>query len=328
MQWYKDDGNKVRCLLCTHHCSLHSGAVGICGVNKNIGGKLECLVYGHLAALHIDPIEKKPLYHMLPGSKTFSLGTVGCNFRCPFCQNWQISQTHDIDSKQFASPKQIVESACMQDCQSISFTYNEPTIFYPYVKDIAVLAKKRGLKTVFVTNGCMSDAVVNDMKGVIDAFNIDIKSFDNHYYRSYLKGSLPQVLKNAQTLKENGHWVEITTLIIPGHNDSNQSVKDIATFIAKNLGVQTPWHLSAFYPHYKELDTAITDLKQLEDAKKIAHDQGLKHVYIGNVGKKATTLCSSCGKKLIVRNGFEVEKTSLKGAQCKKCKTVLTGVFE
>lgn len=328
MQWYKQKGTKIECLLCAHACSIAKGGVGICGVNKNIGKKLECLVYGYPSAINIDPVEKKPLFHFLPGSKTFSLGTVGCNFRCPFCQNWQLSQSHNIETKRFVSPKEVVDSAEFHGCESIAFTYNEPTIFYPYAKDVATLAKKRGLKTIFVSNGFMSDWLLGDMQGVIDAFNIDIKSFDPNYYKKTLKGGLEQVLHNVVKLKQNGHWIEITTLIIPNHNDSEGELSQIAHFIAKELGKHTPWHLSAFHPDFKELDTKCTPLQTLQKAQTIAQDAGLKHIYLGNIAKDTKTKCTQCGKTLLKREGFVLTKNALQNSRCPKCQTKLAGVFQ
>jgi len=327
MQYFSNDGSKVRCLLCAHTCKLAPGAVGICGVNQNSNNSLECLVYGYPAAIHIDPIEKKPLYHFLPSTQTFSLGTVGCNFRCPFCQNWQISQQHSIDRSQYITPKEIVRSALYYGCNSISFTYNEPTIFYPYAKDIALLAKKEGLKTIFVSNGFMSDEVAQDMQGVIDAFNIDIKSFQNRYYKKVLKGGLSQILSNLLKLKQNGHWLEITTLIVPNHNDSKEELQQIASFIYQNLGADTPWHINAFYPNYKELNTPSTSLKSLQRAYSIAKEIGLQYVYIGNIGASSNTICPQCGSNLIIREGFFLLENRLIQNRCPKCSTKIAGVF-
>ena len=327
MQYFAQDGAKIVCLLCAHRCKLSQGATGICGINQNQEGHLKCLVYGYPTALHIDPVEKKPLYHFLPSSQTLSLGTVGCNFRCPFCQNWQISQTHTIDKSQFFSPKQIVQIALQNSCDSISFTYNEPTIFYPYAKDIALLAKKEGLKTIFVSNGFMSDEVLNDMQGVIDALNIDIKSFTESYYKKVLKGGLQQILSNLCNLKKNGHWIEITTLIVPNHNDSDEELQQIATFIYENLGADTPWHLSAFHPDFKELQTPATSMQSLEKAYKIAKEIGLHYIYLGNVGTNNTTFCPTCNTTLIQRSAMQVTNNTLLHNQCPKCHTTIAGVF-
>jgi pyruvate formate lyase activating enzyme len=328
MKWFQIEKDSITCLLCGHKCKLRAGATGVCGVNKNTGKKLECLVYAHPCAVHIDPIEKKPLYHFLPGTLSFSLGTVGCNFRCPFCQNWQISQTHEIDTSQQLSPELAVQNALRTGCESISFTYNEPTIFYPYAKDIALSAKKEGLKTIFVTNGFMSSQVVQDMQGVIDAVNIDIKSFDATYYKKVLKGDLDTVLNNAKALKKGGVWVEITTLIIPNRNDSDEELQSIAAFIANELGVDTPWHISAFFPTYKELSTQKTPLQTLSRAKQIGKTQGLSYVYCGNTGVMENTFCPTCDALVIGRDYEKGIECYLKNGVCLKCKTKIAGVFD
>lgn len=328
MQWYEKINQKIKCLLCAQECKIASGGVGICGVNKNIGDKLECLVYGYPQAINIDPIEKKPLYHFLPQSKTFSLGTIGCNFRCPFCQNWELSQSDRIDKRRFVSPKEIISSALFHECKSISFTYNEPTIFYPYAKDIAIMAKKNNLKTVFVTNGFMSKEVIEDMKGCIDAFNIDIKSFNHDYYKKELKANLQTVLDNAIALKKNGHWVEITTLLIPQVNDSKKEIAQIAEFISSNLGTDTPWHLSAFHPDYKQQNTPKTPKESLKEAKKIAKEYNLHYCYLGNITYKNKTKCPSCSYCLMINEGFETMKNEIQNGCCPNCKAPIAGVFE
>ena len=214
---YKKD--RLQCTLCQHYCKIKVGQTGICGVNKNVGDKIECLVYGYPSAMNVDPIEKKPLYHFLPGTKAFSFGTVGCNFHCPFCQNWSISQTKDVDTSQYFSPERVVKMALEYDCRSIAYTYNEPTIFYPYARDIALEAKKYGLKNVFVSNGFESSEVIDDMKGVMDAVNADLKSFDPKYYKKELGGNLEKILENLKHFVANGIWLEVTTLILPTQND-------------------------------------------------------------------------------------------------------------
>ncbi len=327
MEFYTRNENSATCLLCRHYCKIKPDHTGICGVNKNIGDKIECLVYGRPAAINVDPVEKKPLYHFLPGTKTFSLGTVGCNFKCPFCQNWQISQSHDINMQRFVSPKEVVESALFHECDSIAYTYNEPTIFYPYAKDIAVLGQKRGLKSIFVTNGFESIEVIDDMQGVIDALNVDLKSFNRDYYKKVLKGGLHAILNNLVAMKERNLWLEITTLIVPEQNDSKKELAQIAKFIADNLGSETPWHISAFHPDYKQQDLPPTSIKALEKAQKIGYDAGLRHIYLGNIGKENPTQCTKCGKKLIKRSGFGVEKNFLEKGRCPKCGTPLAGVF-
>jgi len=281
MQYFKKKKEKIICQLCSHYCQLKLKQTGICGVIKNIENTLTCTVYGYPSALHVDPIEKKPLYHFLPHTNTFSLGTVGCNFLCPFCQNWQLSQTKEFSKKNYTSPKEIVQLALHHHCESISYTYNEPTIFFPYARDIAIEAKKVGLKNIMVSNGFMSQELCEEILKYIDAINIDIKSFDENYYKKTLKGSLHVVLQNAKTLKQKGLHVEITTLYIPSLDD--EKIESIAFFIADELGVDTPWHISAYHPDYKMMNSIKTPIEKLKSAYSIAKKHGIQNVYLGNI---------------------------------------------
>ena len=260
---------------------MSEGQSGICGVNANINEILVCKVYGYPTALHVDPIEKKPLYHFLPHTQTLSLGTVGCNFKCPFCQNWKLSQAKEFDTTNYVSPKNIVDLALHHKCESISYTYNEPTIFFPYAKDIAIEAKKVGLKNIMVSNGFMSQELCKEIPNHIDAINIDIKSFDENYYKKTLKGSLHVILQNAKILKQRGLHVEITTLYIP--SISEKQIEDIASFIAYELGIDTPWHISAYHPDYKMIDSKRTPIENLKNAYSIAKKYGIQNVYLGNI---------------------------------------------
>jgi len=323
----KLDNGRIKCLLCRHYCKLKEGQVGICGVNKNENGKLVNLVYGKVSAINVDPIEKKPLYHFLPGTTSLSIGTIGCNFKCPFCQNWQISQSKDFSNSYELMPEDVVALALKYGCKSISYTYNEPTIFYPYARDIAILAKKHGLKNVFVSNGFESPEIIEDMKGKIDAFNIDIKGFKSDYYKKYLKGDLEGVLDTLKRLKRGGFWVECTTLIVPGDNDSDEELREIANFIAKELDVNTPWHLSAFHPDYKVNDKGPTPLQTLQRAYNIGKEAGLNFVYMGNVALPAITYCPNCNEELIVRVGYQLQKNIIKDGKCPKCNTKIPGVW-
>jgi AmmeMemoRadiSam system radical SAM enzyme/AmmeMemoRadiSam system protein B len=328
MQYYKQENDHLICLLCSHYCKLKPDQIGICGVNKNTGSKIECLVYGYISAINIDPVEKKPLYHFLPNTKTLSFGTVGCNFSCPFCQNHGISQEHNIDKSNYYTPYDLVSLAIKHNCDSISFTYNEPTIFYPFAKDVAKLAHKYNLKTIFVSNGFESKEMIDDMKGVIDAVNIDLKTFNSSYYKKELKGELNTILQNLKQFKKNGIHIEITTLIIPTKNDSDQELENIANFIAKELDIYTPWHLSAFHPSYKQLDIARTTIDLLNKAYKIGQKAGLKHIYRGNASLPNPTYCANCGYELINRVTYEIKKNDLVQTNlCPKCKTKLRGVF-
>ncbi len=318
---------KIKCMLCRHFCELKEGQAGVCGVNKNENGHLVNLVYGRVAALNIDPVEKKPLYHFLPGSTALSLGTIGCNMQCSFCQNWQISQEKTIYQKDFVSPEQIVHLALKYRSKTIAYTYNEPAIFYPYARDIALEAKKYGLKNIFVTNGIESAEVVKDMTGVIDAANVDFKAYDEKYYRRELKAPF-SVRETLQLMKQAGLWVEVTTLIIPGINDTPEHLEKIAGFIAQKLGTGTPWHLSAFHPDYKMLDRSATPLTTLEQAYDIGRKAGLEFIYIGNVGlRKNITYCPRCHKPLIERRGYQILTNNITDGKCPYCQTKIPGIW-
>lgn len=285
MKFYSEKQNgKITCLLCGHYCKLKENSVGVCKVNKNSGSKIDCLVYGYPKAINIDPIEKKPLYHFLPNTKTFSIGTVGCNFHCSFCQNWQLSQNNSIDTSRYFSPCEIVDLAIEYNCNSISYTYNEPTIFFPYIYDIATIAHQNGLKNIMVSNGFESNEVREAMVGKIDAVNIDLKSFDDKYYKSKLGGKLEVILENLKFFVKNNIHLEITTLVVPTHNDSVEELNKITSFIANELNVEIPWHISAFHPDYKELDLPRTSLDTLKLARQIGYSYKLKNIHLGNIG--------------------------------------------
>ncbi len=325
-KFYEKKGERIVCKLCRHYCQLKDGQVGVCGVNKNEGGKLVNLVYGKIAALHLDPIEKKPLYHFLPGTTALSIGTVGCNMHCPFCQNWQISQVRKVEQQDYVSPEDLVQLALKYDAKTIAYTYNEPTIFYPYARDVALEAKKYGIKSVFVTNGIESEEVVKDMKGIIDAANVDFKAYDEKYYKRYLKAPFT-VRETLKLMKKTGLWVEVTTLVIPGVNDAPEHLEKIAKFIANELGTETPWHLSAFHPDYKMNDTNHTPKSTLEMAYDIGKKAGLKFVYLGNIGVKNTTYCPNCHAALIERIGYVLLSYRIVDGACYQCKTKIPGVW-
>jgi len=280
---YKLEKGKVRCLACSHKCLIEKEKTGICGVRKNINNKLYLLVYGKVASMNPDPIEKKPLYHFLPGTRSFSIGTVGCNFKCDFCQNFEISQSSkqgNIFGKEI-TPEEIVEQALETRCKSISYTYNEPAIFIEFVKDTAELARKEGLKNILVTNGYFSKESFNYIKDYIDVANIDLKSFKEEFYNKYCGGRLKPVLESIKRFYDAGIHIEITTLIIPGLNDNEKELEKIAKFIA-SVDKKIPWHISRFFPMYKMLDKLVTPIDILEKAYKIGKKH-LKNVYIGNV---------------------------------------------
>jgi len=328
-KFYRTEGDKITCLLCQHYCKLKDGQTGVCGVNKNEGGKLVNLVYGHLAAIHVDPIEKKPLYHFLPGTTALSIGTMGCNMQCPFCQNWHISQVRkSVETTTYTPPEALVQAAKDYGCKSIAYTYNEPTIFYPYARDTALLAKKEGIKSVFVTNGIESKEVIEDMAtGIIDACNVDFKSYNPDFYRKVLKAPFG-ILDTLKLMKEKGIWIETTTLIIPGENDSDEELSNIAKFIANELGTGTPWHISAFFPQYKMKDKHPTPVTLLEKARDIGKKHGLQFIYTGNVGLKNITYCPKCHTPLIERMGYFTKILDFDKGRCLKCGYHIPGIWE
>ncbi|MDQ1264710.1 MAG: pyruvate formate lyase activating enzyme [Campylobacterota bacterium] len=326
--FHYNDEDSITCLLCKHYCTLKKDKHGICGVNFNIDSKLVNKTYGHPSALHIDPIEKKPLNHFLPSSSSLSLGTVGCNFRCPFCQNYSISQTSVIDESVTYMPEDIVAMALEHKTQSISYTYNEPTIWYPYAKDIGVLAKEKGIKNVFVSSGYESREVLEDMPSWLDAANIDLKSFSHDYYKKVLKTDLDGVLDSLVAFAKSRIWLEITTLLIPDVNDSSQEIEKMAEFIVTKLGRDVPWHFSAFHPDYKMLDTPPTPMATLQRAKEIAKSFGIRYVYLGNVRNDSSTYCPKCKIKLVDREGYEAKIVHIKDSKCTNCSEHIAGVWQ
>ena len=328
MKYYRyNDKDSITCLLCKHYCTLKKDRHGICGINYNIDSKLLNTTYSHPSVMHIDPIEKKPLYHFLPSSKSLSIGTVGCNFRCPFCQNYTISQTSTVDESVVYTPEDIVRLAVENKTQSISYTYNEPTIWYPYAKDIGVLAKEKGIKNIFVSSGYESKEVLEDMRQWLDGANIDLKSFSHDYYKKVLKTKLDGVLESLISFAKSDIWLEITTLLIPGVNDSEEEIQNMAEFIATELGLDVPWHLSAFHPDYKMLDTPSTSLEIILRAKEIAQSFGIKYVYLGNVQYDNSTYCPKCESKLVDRAGFSSHMETIVDSKCASCGEFIKGVW-
>jgi pyruvate formate lyase activating enzyme len=327
MQYYKIlNEETIQCLLCRHYCELKKGQTGICGVNKNENNKLKNLVYNHPSALNIDPVEKKPLYHFLPGSNILSIGTVGCNFRCPFCQNWQISQTNKIDKNVVVTPEDMANLVTKHQCDGVAYTYNEPSIFYPYAKDIGKLVALKGAKNIFVTDGFESIEEIEDMDW-LDAANIDLKSFNKKYYKKVLKGDLNAVLDTIQRMHDKGIWIEITTLLIEGENNSDEELENMAKFIA-SVDKNIPWHLSAFHPDYKMLDKNSTQIETLKKAYDMGKKYKLNYIYFGNIDIPDITYCPKCGYDIVVRNRYEVVKNEItnKGT-CPKCNTKIAGVW-
>lgn len=318
----------VACELCHHYCQIKDGLVGICRVRKNINGQLFSLVYGQPAAMNIDPIEKKPLFHFQPGSLAFSLGTLGCNFRCANCQNWEISQTVAPDQplSSLISPKKIIKQAIGSGCQSMAYTYNEPTVFAEYALDIMKLAKRNNLKNVWVSNGYMSPACLKAILPYLDAANIDLKSMDEKFYQKICRAKLKPVLNNLIDLRKARVHLEITTLIIPQLSDDPTRLKRLARFIADELGTNVPWHVSRFSPEisWKLKDTPATPEKIILEAHQIGKNAGLKYVYVGNLHNtdKENTYCPKCGQLAIERLGYNITKYD-KNGRCPKCGTGL-----
>ncbi len=331
MFYEKAGGNKVRCGLCRFRCLIADGKRGICAVRENRGGTLYTLVYGKAIAEHADPIEKKPLYHVMPGSMSYSVATVGCNFRCLHCQNYTISQpVHDtlritgID----LPPEEIVARALASGCRSIAYTYTEPTIFFEYAYDTAVLAKKAGLRNIFVTNGYITPEALACIRPFLDAANIDLKGFSERFYTEVVHAMLKEVLDSIVEYKRQGIWIELTTLVIPGWNDSDEDLRGIACFIADKVGKETPWHVSAFHPTFKMIDRPRTPLDTLRRARHIGLEAGLRYVYEGNVPGEGgeNTYCPSCGETLIERHGFYLEHNSIEMGKCPACAAIIDGI--
>ncbi len=332
MFWAKAEGGKVRCSLCRFRCLIAEGQRGICGVRENTDGVLYTLVYGRSVAEQIDPIEKKPLFHYHPGSTSFSIATAGCNFRCLHCQNAEISQLphlrRDIPGRELP-PAEIVRRAQAAGCRSISYTYTEPTIFYEYAFDTAVLAHQAGLGNVFVSNGYITPEALEHISPYLDAANIDLKGFSEKFYREVAGATLAGVLDSLKVYKRLGIWIEVTTLIIPGHNDDVADLKGIARFIAGELGPETPWHVTAFYPTYKMLDRPPTPVATLRRARQIGLEAGLRYVYEGNVPGEGgeNTRCPSCQRTVIERRGFRLGTVAVREGRCGFCGVALDGVW-
>ncbi len=323
---YKElDEKRVRCDLCSFRCVLKEKETGQCGVRINQDGKLYSLVYGKAVAKSVDPIEKKPLFHFLPGTKSFSIATVGCNFRCLYCQNHDISQypfEHNgrIIGEDYP-PKQVVQDAIDSGCASIAYTYTEPTIFFEYAIDTAKIAKDNGLKNIFVTNGYMTKEAIDMMDGLIDAINIDIKSFSDAYYLQIAGGArLKPVLNSLEYMKKKGIWVEATTLIIPGVNEEPVEIMSLVEHIYE-IDPAIPWHVSRFFPAYKMDEVPPTDVRLIKNLVQIGKSMGLKYVYTGNVpgDEGENTYCPSCGELLIKRYGFDILSNRIVDGKCPTC---------
>jgi pyruvate formate lyase activating enzyme len=331
MLYEKLADQRAVCHLCAHQCRINPAKRGICGVRENRKGVLYALTYGQLIAENVDPIEKKPLFHVYPASKSFSIATAGCNFCCEFCQNHDISQLPreglEIPGKP-TDPAEIVQRAIRTGSRTISYTYTEPTIYFEYAYDTARLAHERGLKNVFVTNGFMTDRTLDAIAPYLHAANVDLKSFRDDFYRKRCGARLDPVLKSLRKMKDMGIWVEVTTLLIPGLNDDEHELHDIASFIF-SLGPETPWHISRFHPPYKMSQRPATPVAAIRRAAETGRACGLKYVYSGNIpgDEGEDTFCFHCGQLLISRYGFHIKQMNLHGSACSRCGTPLEGIF-
>jgi pyruvate formate lyase activating enzyme len=327
----KKEENKVRCGLCSHRCLIAPGKRGICAVRENRDGVLYTLVYGALIAGNVDPIEKKPIFHLHPGSKSFSIATVGCNFSCTFCQNADISQLPrqgGLIQGRETTAEAVVESAVRSGSRTIAYTYTEPTIFFEYALDVARMATAKGLRNVFVTNGYMTPETLDRIGADLHGANVDLKSFSDEFYRKQCGARLEPVLTTLREMKRRGIWIEVTTLVIPGLNDGDGELREIAAFLF-SPGPETPWHISRFHPRYRMMSAPTTPVETIHRAAQIGREAGLKYVYSGNVpgDEGESTACASCGEWLIRRWSFTVVENRLRQGACPRCGTPLDGIF-
>ncbi|MDD2367505.1 MAG: AmmeMemoRadiSam system radical SAM enzyme [Desulfuromonadaceae bacterium] len=321
---------RVKCTLCRFNCIIKEGSRGLCSVRENRAGTLYTLVYGIICAEHIDPIEKKPLFHVTPGSKSYSIATFGCNFHCRHCQNYSISQIGRNDQIRGVkrTSEQIIEQAVGNNCKSISYTYTEPTVFFEFAYDTARIARDAGLKNIFVTNGYISREALAVIAPFLDAANIDLKGFSDIFYRDTVGADLSELLDSIIEYRKHGIWLEITTLIIPGLNDSEEQLKGVAEFITANLGVDTPWHVTQFHPAYRITDRNPTKMSTLCKARDIGLAAGLRYVYLGNMPGEGgeNTNCPECRSTLIKRHGFMIESNLISRGSCPDCNALIAGV--
>jgi pyruvate formate lyase activating enzyme len=325
------EDKKVRCKLCAHQCVIGDGKLGRCCVRRNIDGVLFSLTYDKVCSANPDPIEKKPLFHFQPGTQSFSIATMGCNFRCEFCQNWQISQAAVENGRidgQAISPEQIISAAVRSGCKSIAYTYTEPTVFMELCADCGRLAKKHGLTNVFVSNGYQTREAIDFAGEWLDGINVDLKAFNEDYYKRLCKARLQPVLDTIRYIaKHTNIWLEITTLLVPGENDSEDGLKKLADFIVTEADPGVPWHISRFHPQYKYLDSTSTPVTSLERAEEIGKAAGLHYVYLGNVpgSKSESTFCYNCGRILIERFGYNIAANHIENSCCPDCGTEIAG---
>ena len=327
----KKSNNTVRCSLCAHKCIIKENRSGICHVRQNKDGQLFSLTYERIIASNLDPVEKKPLFHFHPGTKTYSIAAAGCNFICSFCQNFNISQiprSSNVIPGEKIGPESIVEAALNSGADSISYTYTEPTIYFELAYDTAKLASNAGLQNIFVSNGFMTEECIDKILPYLHAINIDLKSYSNDFYKNICGAKLEPVLKNIGFMYKKGVWVEVTTLLINGYNDSYEEIENLSNFLV-DIDPYIPWHISRFHPDFKFTNVNVTNEKSLLSAMNIGLKNGLKYIYIGNVlGNKAeNTFCHKCGNLLIARRGFTMTKISLESGNCNICGTKIPGIW-
>jgi pyruvate formate lyase activating enzyme len=331
MLWEKCPGDKARCFLCAHNCLISEGDYGVCGVRQYRDGVLVTYSFGQVVANHLDTVEKKPLYHFLPGTYTYSIAAMGCNFTCSYCQNWRISTLSDSNGDTGGyemKPEEIVREAVKTGAKSVSYTYTEPTVFYEYARETSIKAREKGLRNIFVSNGYMTSKAIGDMATFLDAANIDLKFFNDETYRRICGASLEPVLAAITGMKEAGIWVEVTTLVVPGLNDSETELRKIADFLCR-LDPTIPWHVSAFHPDHKLKGVPATSSAELDRAENIGKEQGLRYVYKGNTIASNKTVCSGCGKVLLSRDvsGVKIFDVDLSSGRCSACGAVVHGVW-
>ena len=329
--WEAGADGQVRCGLCNFRCKIDPGKRGHCMVRENRGGELCSLNYSAVCSVNVDPIEKKPLFHFYPGSRSLSYAAPGCNFRCEFCQNWQISQEARLRKTlrgQAYSPKQLVQAATDNKCASVAHTYTEPTVYFELAYDTAKLAHEKGLANVFVSNGYMTTEAIDLIEPYLDGINVDLKSFNDDFYRQRSKARLEPVLNTLRYIaKQTDIWLEVTTLVIPGANDSDEELKQLAKFIAEELGVEVPWHVSRFHPDFEVTDVPATPLETVARAREIGIAAGLRYVYCGNIpsDKTESTFCHSCGAELIGREYYSITENNLRDGKCPNCGMAVAG---
>ncbi len=331
--WERQDCLGVQCELCPFRCFLPEGSRGICRVRMNIGGRLRTLVYAQPVSVHIDPIEKKPVYHMLPGSSIFSIATVGCNLRCSFCQNWEISQCNPEEARtagKIMTPEQVVDAAVKNNCHSIAYTYSEPIVFYEYVLDTARLARQKGLKNVLVSAGYINREPLKKIAPYFDVIKIDLKGFNERFYRKVAGGDLKYVLATLKELHELGVLTEVVNLVVPGLNDDMREIAGMSKWIYDNLGPDTPLFFTRFAPQYRLGNLPATPIETLEKARKIAMGVGLRYVYLGNVPGHPgeNTYCPGCGRMLIHRYGYAILENNIKKGRCVFCGREIPGIWD